>query len=507
MQNLQERIAQPPNLTGVDNGIISIYFLLVSHMQLPDFSNVRVLVVGDLMLDRYWHGSTSRISPEAPVPVVHVKQDEQRAGGAGNVALNIAALGAKASVVGFSGKDEAAEALRAILQQAGVLCLLEQLDNLATITKLRIMSRHQQLIRLDFEDGFYQQDSATLLHLSHAEMEQAQAVVLSDYGKGTLNAVSAFIDLAKRMRKPVLVDPKGADFTIYKHATIITPNLTEFEAVVGKCADQQQLVERGMNLLSELQLSALLVTRGEHGMSLLQKDLPALHLPTHAREVFDVTGAGDTVISVLAAGMAAKKSIADATALANVAAGIVVGKLGTATVTPEEFAAALHGQRAAQRGVTQLSTLLPTIAHAKAVGEKIVVTNGCFDILHPGHVRYMQQAKALGDRLIILVNTDASVQRLKGPERPVNNLAYRMEMLAALECVDWVVPFDEDTPQQVIEQIIPDILVKGGDYQDITAIAGHECVLQHGGAVKILPFVEGHSTTGIIKSIQDKQHG
>lgn len=476
-------------------------------MQLPNFAQVRVLVVGDLMLDRYWHGSTSRISPEAPVPVVHVKHNEQRAGGAGNVALNIAALGAKATVMGFSGQDEAADALRDILQGAGVLCVLEQIASLATITKLRVLSRHQQLIRLDFEDGFQGQDSSNLLHRYHAEMEQAQAIVLSDYGKGTLNAVSDFIALAKRLHKPVLVDPKGTDFSRYQHATLITPNLSEFEAVVGPCKDQQSLVEKGSNLLTALDLQALLVTRGEHGMSLLQQNAPPIHLPTHAREVFDVTGAGDTVISVLAAGIAAKKSIAEATALANVAAGIVVGKLGTATVSPDEFVAALQGSRAPQRGVCSLSAALNAVSAAKAAGEKIVVTNGCFDILHPGHVRYMQQAKALGDRLIILVNSDASVQRLKGPTRPVNDLTHRMEMLAALECVDWVVPFEEDTPQQVIEQLIPDILVKGGDYQDITAIAGHECVLQHGGEVRILPFVAGHSTTGIIKNIQDKQHG
>lgn len=476
-------------------------------MQLPNFSNVRVLVVGDLMLDRYWHGATSRISPEAPVPIVHVKQDEQRAGGAGNVALNLAALGAKVTVMGFSGKDEAADCLRNILQAAGVLCLLEQVDNCATITKLRVMSRHQQLIRLDFEDNFHALDSDSLLHHYHAELEQAQAVVLSDYGKGTLSAVQQFIELARRMKKPVLVDPKGTNFSHYKQATLLTPNLSEFEAVVGQCEDLQQLVEKGMNLLTELELEVLLVTRGEHGMSLLSRAAPPLHLPTHAREVFDVTGAGDTVISVLAACVAAKKSFVEATTLANVGAGIVVGKLGTATVTPDEFSYALSGQRAQQRGVCSLAGALQAIQHAKVAGEKIVATNGCFDILHPGHIRYMQQAKALGDRLILLVNSDASVQRLKGPTRPVNDLNYRMEMLAALECVDWVVAFEEDTPAAIIEQILPDILVKGGDYTDITAIVGYDSVTQNGGEVKILPFVEGHSTTSIIETIQGKQHG
>ncbi|MCF6250707.1 MAG: bifunctional D-glycero-beta-D-manno-heptose-7-phosphate kinase/D-glycero-beta-D-manno-heptose 1-phosphate adenylyltransferase HldE [Methylococcaceae bacterium] len=471
-------------------------------MQLPNYSTGRVLVIGDLMLDRYWYGTTSRISPEAPVPVVHVKDDEQRAGGAGNVALNIAALGGKVSVMGFVGKDEPAESLKTLLQKAGVLCLFEVLDDFSTITKLRVMSRHQQLIRLDFEDGFHAVDNDKLLHQYHAEMMQANVIVLSDYGKGTLSHVEQFIALAKSLKKPVLIDPKGADFSIYQGATLITPNLTEFEAVVGTCKDQQQLVEKGMNLLLEKNFEALLITQGEQGMTLLTNNEPPLHLPTHAREVFDVTGAGDTVISVLAASLAAKKSLSEATVLANMGAGIVVGKLGTATVNTEELNYALQGQRAHHRGVGSLTDVMQAMALASKDGEKIVLTNGCFDILHPGHIRYLQQAKELGDRLVVLVNSDESVKRLKGPKRPVNDLQYRMEMLAALECVDWVVSFAGDTPQAEIDQLLPDILVKGGDYTDIASIAGHESVLANGGEVKILSFIEGHSTTSIIKSIK-----
>jgi len=474
-------------------------------MQLPNFSTGRVLVIGDLMLDRYWHGSTSRISPEAPVPVVHVKDDEQRAGGAGNVALNIAALGGKVSVMGFVGNDEVAETLKAVLEKAGVLCLFEALDDYPTITKLRVMSRHQQLIRLDFEDGFHAVDNEKLLHQYHAEMMQASAIVLSDYGKGTLNKIEQFIALAKSLNKPVLIDPKGNDFSIYKHATLITPNLTEFEAVVGHCENQQQIVEKGMKLLQEMDFKALLVTQGENGMTLLTSEEAPLHLPTHAREVFDVTGAGDTVISVLAASLAARKSLAEATILANMGAGIVVGKLGTATVDTEELTYALQGQRAHHRGVGTLKDVRQAMQLAKKEGEKIVLTNGCFDILHPGHIRYLQQAKELGDRLVVLVNSDKSVKRLKGPERPVNDLQYRMEMLAALECVDWVIPFAGDTPKQEIDQLLPDILAKGGDYTDITTIVGHESVLANGGEVKILSFIEGHSTTSIIKSIRSTE--
>ncbi len=471
-------------------------------MQLPDYSSARVLVVGDLMLDRYWHGSTSRISPEAPVPVVHVKDEEQRAGGAGNVALNMAALGVNVVLTGLSGKDEAADALQQVLQDAGINCRLEKLSGHPTITKLRVMSRHQQLIRLDFEGGFKDVGSEQLLEACFAAINQVDVVVLSDYGKGTLNEVAKFIELAKKANKPVLVDPKGTDFSIYRHATLITPNLSEFEAVVGSCSDQEQLVEKGMNLITELDLEALLVTRGEQGMTLLIENKQPLHLPTHAREVFDVTGAGDTVISVLAASLAANASMREATTLANIGAGIVVGKMGTAAFSTEELAYALRGQRAHQRGAINLEGLLPAMQVARLAGEKIVLTNGCFDILHPGHIRYLQQAKGLGDRLVVLVNSDDSVRRLKGPERPVHNLEYRMEMLAALECVDWVVDFDADTPQKMIAKILPDILVKGGDYKDITEIAGHQEVLANGGEVKLLSFIEGHSTTDVIQKIK-----
>ncbi len=473
-------------------------------MHLPNYTQARVLVAGDLMLDRYWHGATSRISPEAPVPVVHINQDEIRAGGAGNVALNIAALGGKVALLGFTGDDPAAEQLSDILKQKGVLCLFQKTPDSPTITKLRVISRHQQLLRMDFESGFHHIDSEALLHLYHAELTQSNVVVLSDYGKGTLHSVQHFIHLAKQLHKTVLIDPKGADFTIYRGADLITPNLGEFETIVGKCPDQIALVERGLNLLSELQLQALLITRGEHGMTLLQRGQEPLHLPSHAREVYDVTGAGDTVISVLAAGLAARAGWVEATQLANIAAGLVVAKLGSATVSAEELETALYSTRARHKGVCTLPELSLLRRAARQNGEKIVLTNGCFDILHPGHIRYLQQAKALGDRLIVLVNSDESVQRLKGPQRPVNPLPQRMEMLAALECVDWVAPFSGDTPAAEIGDILPDILVKGGDYTDISQIAGHDSVLANGGEVKILSFVAGHSTTNLIEIIKNK---
>ncbi|MDH5785943.1 MAG: D-glycero-beta-D-manno-heptose-7-phosphate kinase, partial [Chromatiales bacterium] len=296
------------------------------------------------MLDRYWQGETSRISPEAPVPVVRVEQIEERAGGAGNVALNIAALGGKAVVQGLTGQDEAADALARTLQGAGVACHFERLEGYPTITKLRVLSRHQQLIRLDFEDGFPGCDLSGLQQRFADQVSDAAVVVLSDYSKGALREAATLIELARAAGKPVVIDPKGTDFTPYRGATVITPNMHEFEAVVGHCADDDEVVQKGEVLRDELGLEALLITRSEKGMTLLQRGEEPLHIPTKAREVYDVTGAGDTVVSVLAASLAAGSSLREATVLANVAAGVVVGKLGTATVSVAELQRAMREQ-------------------------------------------------------------------------------------------------------------------------------------------------------------------
>jgi D-beta-D-heptose 7-phosphate kinase/D-beta-D-heptose 1-phosphate adenosyltransferase len=468
----------------------------------PDFSAVRVLVAGDLMLDRYWHGGTSRISPEAPVPVVHINQSEDRPGGAGNVALNIASLGAKVSVLGFTGDDEAADILQERLAAAGVDCHFTRISGAPTITKLRVLSRHQQLIRLDFEESFAQADYAALEQRFSTLLAQADAVILSDYGKGALRHATTLIRAARAAGKPVLVDPKGTDFGIYRGATLITPNLSEFEAVVGKCRDEQELVRKGGALAHDCQLDALLVTRGEHGMTLLREGQQELHFPAQAREVFDVTGAGDTVISVLAACLGAGVSLAEATELANLAAGIVVGKLGTATVSSSELRRALQTGHKAGTGVVNEEQLMVMAADARAHGERIVMTNGCFDILHAGHVAYLEQARRIGDRLIVAVNDDESVRRLKGKGRPVNSVERRMAVLAALGCVDWVVPFSEDTPERLICRVTPDLLVKGGDYRP-QDIAGYACVTGAGGEVRVLGFEPGCSTSEIIRLIQE----
>ena len=469
--------------------------------ELPDFSKTRLLVVGDVMLDRYWHGATSRISPEAPVPVVRVDAEEARPGGAGNVALNVAALGAEATLLGLTGDDDMARLLEQQLGKRGVRCRFDRLERFATITKLRVVSRHQQLIRLDFEDGFPGYDAGDLLADYARQVGQADVVVLSDYAKGTLREAPQFIAAARAAGRPVLVDPKGADFTRYRGATLLTPNLAELEAVVGRCPDEAAIVARGQGLMADCALEALLVTRGEHGMTLLARDRPPLHLPAQAREVYDITGAGDTVIAVLAAALAAGVPIESATALANTAAGIVVGKLGTACVTPAELHAVLGGGGPAPRGVLDEERLAGAIAAARARGETVVLTNGCFDILHAGHVAYLEEASRLGDRLVVAVNVDDTVRRLKGEGRPVNPLDSRLRVLAALACVDWVVPFSEDTPERLICRLRPDVLVKGGDHDPAT-IAGGDCVRAAGGQVRSLGYVEGVSTTRLIETLR-----
>ncbi|NQD79249.1 bifunctional D-glycero-beta-D-manno-heptose-7-phosphate kinase/D-glycero-beta-D-manno-heptose 1-phosphate adenylyltransferase HldE [Pseudomonas sp. CrR14] len=471
-------------------------------LSMPRFDQAPVLVVGDVMLDRYWHGATSRISPEAPVPVVKVEQIEDRPGGAANVALNIAALGAPVVLVGVTGQDEAAKSLYESLEAIGVKTHFQRIENQPTIVKLRVMSRHHQLLRMDFEEPF-NTDADALARQVEQLLDQVKVLVLSDYGKGALQNHQALIQAARARGIPVLADPKGKDFSIYRGASLITPNLSEFELIVGHCEDEAELVNRGASLMRELDLGALLVTRGEHGMTLLRPDHAPLHLPARAREVFDVTGAGDTVISTLAAAIAAGEDLPQAVALANLAAGIVVGKLGTAAISTPELRRAVQREEGSERGVLSLEQLLQATEDARAHGEKIVFTNGCFDILHAGHVSYLEQARAQGDRLVVAINDDASVSRLKGPGRPINAVDRRMAVLAGLGAVDWVVSFSEDTPERLLKQVQPDVLVKGGDY-GVNQVVGADIVLAYGGDVRVLGLVENSSTTAIVEKIRSR---
>ena len=359
----------------------------------------RVAVVGDLMLDRYWSGSTGRISPEAPVPVVRVEELQERAGGAANVVLNVTALGGQSLIAGVVGCDEAGDTLERLLgEETGVERLLVRTDEAPTVTKLRVLSRHQQLIRLDFESGaaaHYHLDISAALQQHLAE---AQVVVLSDYGKGVLSAPQEIIQAARAAGKPVLVDPKRCDFEAYAGASLITPNMSEFESVVGPCADDTELVNKAETLMQAHNIDALLVTRSEKGMSLLRRGSAPVHIPAQARDVFDVTGAGDTVIATMAVAIASGLEWADAARLANLAAGIVVGKLGAATATVSELRHALAQSDESASAVLDEPALLQAVTDARAHGETIVMTNGCFDILHAGHVAYLEQAARLGDR-------------------------------------------------------------------------------------------------------------
>lgn len=466
-------------------------------IQLPDYSQVSVLVAGDVMLDRYWTGDTGRISPEAPVPVVKVGEQEQRPGGAGNVALNITSLGARTTVMGVCGNDEAGDLLRQTLSaEQGIELALATTADRPTITKLRILSRHQQLLRLDFEHHFEDRHSKLLLEDFTGHLDTADVVILSDYDKGSLRLAPEFIARARAAGKTVLVDPKSADFSHYRGASLITPNLGEFQRAAGPCHGEQELEQKARALMQEHNIDAMLITRSEHGMSLIQNGQPAMHIPALAREVFDVTGAGDTVIAVLAASLAAGLPVTESAGLANLAAGIVVGKLGAASVIPAELRRALHQLNSAEQDILDEQELLTAVTDARDHGETIVMTNGCFDILHAGHVSYLEAARKLGDRLVVAVNDDDSVRRLKGGQRPIVPLAERMQVVAGLAAVDWVVSFSEDTPERLICQVRPDILVKGGDYRP-EDIAGNRCA----GDTRVLHFTPGQSTSAIIEAI------
>jgi len=473
-------------------------------LDLPDFSPVNVLVAGDVMLDRYWHGGTHRISPEAPVPVVRIEGNEARPGGAGNVAVNITSVGGSATLLGITGDDPEAVELENLLGDKGVTSRLLRIDQRPTITKLRIISRQQQLIRLDFEDGFDEVATRDLTAAYRDQLGNADLVILSDYGKGTLQDVTTLIELARSAGKPVIVDPKGTDFGKYRGASLVTPNLSEFEAVCGTVDSDDDLSEKGIALIRRYDLEALLVTRGEQGMTLLQRDRPPRHHPTHAQEVYDVTGAGDTVIAILATALASGMPLDASTQLANIAAGIVVGKLGTSTVSRDELRFAIQERQIAHTGMVNEEELVEALEQARLRGESIVMTNGCFDILHAGHVTYLEQASRLGDRLIVAVNVDETVRALKGADRPVNTLWRRMTVLAALGCVDWVVPFSEETPERLICRLKPDFLVKGGD-NDPDKIPGARCVRESGGEVRVMQFVDDCSTTGMINTIRDSE--
>jgi D-beta-D-heptose 7-phosphate kinase/D-beta-D-heptose 1-phosphate adenosyltransferase len=477
----------------------------------PNLQGKQILVIGDLMLDSFYHGKANRISPEAPVPVVNVDRVEELPGGAANVAMNIASLGASCKISGITGQDPAADVLQQRLNSVGVDCVFHR-STTNTIIKRRVISNHQQLLRMDFETPFQANEWQALKPIVADVIADTAVMVLSDYNKGTLTDPQYWIQLAKQHAIPVLVDPKGDDFAKYQGADLITPNMTEFEAVVGKVTSEADLIEKAQQLIAKLNIGALLITRSEHGMSLIRANKPEFHLPAIAKEVSDVTGAGDTVISTLATVLAAGEDIETAVTLANVAASIVVSKLGTATVSEPELKAEYQRHQGDNNtdhsiaGVVTVEQLKLAVQQAKNRGEKVVFTNGCFDILHAGHVSYLEQARAQGDRLILAINSDVSVTKLKGQGRPINSVDRRLAVLAGLSSVDWVTSFEGDTPEALLQQVQPDILVKGGDY-DKKGVVGWEIVEGYGGEVRVMGLVENCSTTAIVEKIGRDQSG
>ena len=461
---------------------------------LPQFSNTKVAVIGDVMLDRYWQGNASRISPEAPVPVVKMGFEENRLGGAANVALNLSVLGCGVRLSGLIGADEAGQTLQAEANRRGIQTQLQVDESRPTIVKLRVLAGQHQLMRVDFEEQFAG-------HAALADLEdQPAVVVLSDYAKGTLADVQQIIRAANQASIPVVVDPKGTDWRKYQGATVLTPNFSEWTAVAGSSYDEDQLAASAQRMIHELSLQAVLITRSEKGMSLYRRDQDPIHIATEAKAVADVTGAGDTVVATLAGALAAGESMESACRLANSAAGVVVAKVGTSTVTPRELAEARASDiKGVAADLAQLSDWVQSYQNA---GETVVFTNGCFDILHAGHVAYLNEAASLGDRLVVAVNSDRSVSALKGPTRPVNHADQRMAVLAGLQAVDHVIEFDTDTPRELLSALKPDVLVKGGDYQDVSEVVGHEIVTEYGGRVQVLGVVAGVSTTNIIEKAQ-----
>jgi D-beta-D-heptose 7-phosphate kinase/D-beta-D-heptose 1-phosphate adenosyltransferase len=493
------RDRRSPCIAGMVLGLVAVMTDSAPADQL-DFSAARVLVVGDVMLDRYWTGPAQRISPEAPVPIVRVEDNDERCGGAANVAVNIARLGAGVCLIGAVGEDEQGATLRSLLDAAGVQSRLFAAPGAGTTVKLRLLSQHQQLIRLDFERAVLAGQIDEIARAFAEEIERHDVVIFSDYGKGALSEIPSLLERAHRLGRISLVDPWGDDFSRYRHASAITPNAHEFARAAGEACGEADLERRARAMVDDLSLGAVLVTRGERGMSLFARDTAAVHIPSEAREVFDVTGAGDTVIAALATGLASGWSMERAARLANRAAGLVVAKLGTAAVSPAELA---------DRRVMSGEELARAAGAARAAGQRVVMTNGCFDIIHAGHISYLSEAARLGDRLAVAINSDASVRRLKGEGRPINPLRHRLEVVAALRCVDWVAPFDgtrtsrgfDDTPADLIGQVMPDVLVKGADY-DVADIAGADAVLANGGRVLALPVVGGVSTSALIEQIR-----
>lgn len=472
-----------------------------------EFPKQTVLCIGDLMLDEFVYGEVSRISPEAPTPVIAAQRSELVIGGAGNVARNIAALGAKCIFVGLIGADDAAETLkRKLAQESGIEALLVTDPSRPTTRKVRFVSEHfsTHMLRADWELAApaSSEIEKQMLDTALPQIARADIVLLSDYAKGVLTArvIRNVIDAAKKLGKRVIVDPKSANFAIYRGATLLTPNRKEFAEATRSRADHEINTVAAQEAMILADCSAMLVTQSEHGMTLVARDGDAIHVPALPVKVRDVSGAGDTVAAMLAVALAAGADWETVLRLASAAASVAVGKKGTAVVLPSELRRKMlpDATLAAEDKIVASSDLATRLDGWRRDELRIGFTNGCFDILHPGHVKVLTAARATCDRLIVGLNSDASVKRLKGQDRPVQNERARAEVLAALEAVDLVVIFEEDTPIKLIEAILPSSLIKGGDYTR-EQVVGHEIVAANGGEVVIVDILQGHSTTSLVE--------
>lgn len=455
------------------------------------------LVVGDVMLDRYIIGDASRLSPEAPVPVVAARDHDRRPGGAANVAAGIAALGVPATLLAVTGEDVPAKELGDLVRQFGVDFLPVTFGHLRTTEKIRVVSGPQQIVRIDYETGVDAIALDELMERYLALLPRHAAVVFSDYNKGVLHRLPEMLAAARRLGIPTFVDPKVANPEHYRGAFLIKPNAKEFSALLGE-GGSLDVLARGA--LDAYDWDHIVVTRSADGMVHFPKGAQERNYPAEAHEIYDVSGAGDTVLAALTVGYLTGFSLPESIAQANAAASIAVSHAGTYVVSRADFDARLSEGPLGNGKVRDVDSLLHKLGHAKFNGARVVFTNGCFDILHAGHVRYLAQARRMGDLLVVGLNGDASIRRLKGPSRPVNGFNDRAEVLSALACVDFIVGFDEDTPASVIEAIKPQVLVKGGDYT-IDTVVGAESVLARGGKVITIPLLEGRSTSAIIQKV------
>ena len=465
-----------------------------------------VMCVGDVMLDRFVYGSVERISPEAPVPVLRIERHATMLGGAGNVAANLEALGCVPRFLSVVGDDEAGSAVlrRFVEVRLADSCHIVTEHGRQTSEKTRFFAHHQHLLRSDSETvaDIAAESQESLLSAARALLPEVSAVVLSDYGKGVLTArvITAVVAAAKAAGKPVIVDPKGTDYRRYRGADIVTPNRRELAQASGlPVSGDDEIVVAARALIESCGFGAMVVTRSEDGLTVVTKDGRVCHLSAEAREVFDVSGAGDTVIATLAGAIGAGIPLEEAAHLANLAAGVVVGKVGTAVVRRGELLAAYHHQEwvVGEAKVLPLEGAVDRVERWRRQGRRIGFTNGCFDLLHPGHVSLLQQARAACDRLVVGLNSDESVRRLKGETRPVQSELARATVLASLASVDLVVIFGEDTPQALIRALRPDVLVKGADYT-VDRVVGAELVQSYGGRVLLADLAAGHSTTATI---------